>query len=240
MTIVVASSSATTALTLIKRALRLLGVYSKGEDPDPDEAQDGLSALNALMGSLANEGLLVHARSLDEIALSAGTASLSVGPSGDTITDRPVKALPESYIELGGVSYPLEVLTLAQYNAIGVKDTQGIPRGIYAQMDMPDATVYLYPVPSEAMTLKLWSEKQIASFGSLTTEVHLPPGYDRMLAFLLAIDLAPEFQTEPPAAVIRGAATARRSLKRTNAEVPQLDMPRGVPGNVGFRDIREF
>lgn len=40
MTIVVTQTSTTTALDLIKRALRLLGVYAIGETPSPDEGQD--------------------------------------------------------------------------------------------------------------------------------------------------------------------------------------------------------
>lgn len=230
----------TTALDVIKRAMRLLGVYAIGEDPDPAEAQDGLAALNALLGSLSNEAMLVSARSLDAIALTAGQASFTIGPSGTTVSARPVKVLDESYVVLGGVSYPLQVLTLAQYNDIAVKTLSSIPQALYVQAGMPDATVYLWPQPSEAMTLNLWSDKLLASFPSQTTQVSLPPGYERMLAFLLAIDLAPEYEREPSPTVIRQAAAARRALKRTNTEVPQLDMPYGVPSRQGFRDIREF
>jgi hypothetical protein len=240
MPIVVSSTSTVSALDIIKRAMRLLGVYAIGEDPSAEEAQDGLSALNALMDSLSNSPLLVFARTEDEIAIAAGTATLTVGPSGDTVTDRPVRVLGSSYYEIGGVSYPLDLLTLDQFNAIGDKTTTGLPTAMYAQMGMPDATVYLWPVPEQAVTLHLWSDKQFNTFDSLTEEVSLPPGYNRMLAFLLAIDLAPEFQVDPPPAVIRGAAAARRALKRTNLEVPVLDIPAGVPGSPGFRDIREF
>ena len=240
MPIVVAPSNPVTALALIKRAMRLLGVYSKGEAPDADEAQDGLSALNSLLDSLSNDSLQVFARSVDAIALSAGTASVTVGPSGGTVTDRPVQVLDESYLQIGDVSHPLDLLTLDEWNAIGIKTLAGLPRALYVQPDMPDITVHIWPQPSEAATLHLWSRKQLASFPSLTTQMQLPPGYERMLAFLLAIDLAPDFQVEPPAAVVRGAASARRSIKRTNLEVPVLDMPAGVPVNSGFRDIREF
>lgn len=218
-----------TALDLIKRALRLLGVYSTGEEPPAHESQDALAALNALMGSLSNDSLQVFARRVDAIALPAGTASVTVGPSGDTITDRPVEVLEESFLRIGSTDHPLNLLTLDQWNAIDGKALAGTPSALYVQPDMPDITVHLWPQPAEAATLHLWSRKPIRIFDTLTTELALPPGYERMLAFMLAIDLAPEYQVEPSAAVVRGAASARRSIKRTNAEVPQLDMPAGVP-----------
>ena len=239
MTIVVTPSTPVTALTLIKRALRLLGVYAKGEDPDADESQDALSALNALMDSLSNDSLQVFARSVDAIALSAGTASVTVGPSGGTVTTRPVEVLDESYLRIGSTDYPLDLLTLDEWNAIGTKTLSGLPAALYVQPDMPDITVNIWPQPSEAATLYLWSRKQIRQFTSLTTELNLPPGYERMLAFMLAIDLAPEYDREPSATVVRGAASAGRKIKRTNLEVPVLDMPPGVPLGTRYRDIRE-
>lgn len=228
----------TTALDVIKRSLRMLGVYSHGEALASEESQDGLSALNALMGSLSNEGLLVHAKTLDSIDLTAGQSSVTVGPSGATVTARPVRVLPESYILLSGISYPLEILNDEDYQAIHSKTDEGTPRGIWVQMAMPDITVTPWPVPNEACTLKLWSEKVITSFAGLTTELSLPPGYERMLAFLLAMDLAPEYSRPVPAVVATGAANARRAIKRTNTQVPILRLPAGIPRNAGAVDIR--
>lgn len=221
----------TTAIDLIKRSLRQLGVYAIGEDPSADESQDCLTALNALLGSMANSPQLIYAKTLDAIALTAAQSSVTVGPSGATITTRPVEILPESYLTLSGVSYPLDVFTLQQYNDISVKASQGIPVGIWPQMSMPNITLTFWPVPSQAMTLNLWSNKQVTSFATLTTDVSLPPGYDEMLAYLLAEAMAPEFQVDPiPVAVLRGASRSRRVLKRTNLQVPRLAMPAVVVG----------
>lgn len=227
----------TTALDIIKRSMRLLGVYSIGEDLTADEAQDGLTALNALMGSLANSSLLVYARSEDSVPFAGGSASATVGPTGARVTTRPVSVLEETYLSYGGVSYPLDLLTLEQYNSIADKAATGLPQGLYVQMGMPDITLTLYPVPDAAMTVKLWSTKQITSFPALTTDAILPPGYVRMLAYMLAEDMAAEFQREPTPTVVRIANASRRALKRTNTEVPILDMPWGVPMHRGW-DIR--
>lgn len=224
MSIVVTTASQTTALDIFKRSLRLLGVYASGEDPSAEEAQDGLASLNDLLDELSL-GAMVYAKTLDQIPLTSNQQSVTVGPSGSFVTARPVQVLDESYILVGSVSYPLATLTLQAFNDIYVKTLTGIPRGIWAQMDMPDMTVTMYPVPSQTMTLMLWSQKVLASFPTLTTTVSLPPGYKKMLAFLLAIDLAPEYEVNPPAAVVQGAASARRKIARINLQVPSLSMP---------------
>lgn len=219
----------TTALEIIKRSMRLNGVYNIGEEPSADESADMLSALNAMLDSMATESLLVYAQTLDAIPLTAGLASVTVGPTGTFVTTRPVSVLDASSITYGSTVYPLSVVTLQDYNDISTPSTSGIPQAIHCLMDMPDITVTPWPLPSAAMTLNLWSNKQIRSFTSLTTAVALPPGYDRLLANCLAVETAPEFGIDAPASVHRIAAAARRTLKRGNVQVPSLEMPYGVP-----------
>lgn len=214
----------TTALDLISRSLRLLGVYAKGESPDPSETSDGLSTLNALMGSLSNTPL-VYAKTLDTIALTAGVSSITVGPSGTTITTRPVQVLADSYLTNGSVSYPLNVFSQDQYSAIPVKTTQGIPTSITPLMVMPDAQLTFYPVPSGGFTLNLWSMKALSSFPTLTTTVSLPPGYEAAIPAFLAEELAPEYQMPVPQAVQILAKRHRRNLADANVSMPILKTP---------------
>lgn len=212
----------TTALDLIKRSMRMLGVYAIGEEPSAEEATDALGTLNATLGALSNTPV-VYAKTLDSIAITAGQSSVTVGPSGTTVTDRPIAVSSDSYVVLDTTSWPLPVFTQHQYDGIPWKAQAGIPEGIWCLMDMPDITVTLWPVPSQAMTLKLWSVKLLASFPALTTVASLPPGFEDALAYLLAEALAPEYAVEVPAAVLRGVQRARNSL--TTFEPPMLTLP---------------
>lgn len=229
----------TTALDIIKRSLRLLGVYAMGENPSPEESQDALAVLNALLSEFGN-GDMVYAKTLDTISLSANQSSVTVGPSGTTVTTRPVRVLSESYVDISGVSYPLSVLTLAEYDSIALKASTGIPRFLWPQMNMPDATVTLWPVPSQAMTLKLWSDKVLPSLPGLTATISLPPGYENALSPLLAVEIAPEYEVPLSASLVQSAARARRVLKRTNMQVPTLSLPAEVTGRPVFIDIRQL
>jgi hypothetical protein len=240
MPIVVPTVPETTAVQIIKRAMRLLGVLAEGETPSPQEIEDGLFALNGIMGSIANSAQMIYARTSDTLNLVSGQATYLVGPSGDLVTDRPVEVLEASTITYQGVTYPLTKWTLADYQQISVVNTGGIPTGFYAQMNMPDVSITFWPVPSEPMTFNLWSNKQITNFANQTQELNMPPGYDRALAFILAVEMAPEFEVEPSPNMMRLCAQSRRMLKRTNAEVPRLQMPYGIPNNNNYMDWRSM
>lgn len=227
----------TTALDHIKRAYRLIGVYSIGETPSADESNDGLAALNAMIGSWANEMLMIYANSLDTIPLVSGLGAYTLGPTGTVITVRPVEVVAGSYIDFQGVSTPFAPATLDQYSGIPFKAQTGIPAIGWIEPDFPNATLNLFPVPVAGCTLKLWSKKPFTKFATVTTDITLPEGYDDALAFNLAMRLAPENEVPVPDEVRRVAFSTKKLIKRTNTVVPVMGMPFGIPGsprNRGF------
>lgn len=221
-----------TARDLIKTAMKKLGVYSIGEEPSDDEAEDGLNSLNSMLDSWATENLFVYAKTLDQIPLINGQTNVTVGPTGTFPTARPIKIDESSYILYQGVSYPLEVMSLTDYNEINLKTLDsGIPSMIWPLMNFPDITITPWPVPSASMTLMLWSNKIIKSFPDLTTSLDLPPGYQRAIEYSLAEEIAPDYEVEPSSTVIKKAAQARKNIKRINLEIPMMNMPYGIPTN---------
>lgn len=229
----------TTARDIIKRSMRQLGVYTIGEDPSDDEAQDGLEALNAMLDSWATENLFVYAKTLDIVPLIAGQQTFTIGPTGTVVSTRPIDIDPSSYILYQNVSYQLVKWPDEEYQQISVKtQNSGIPCGFWPLMNMPDITVTLWPIPSDTMSMYLWSNKLITSFPSLTTVVTLPPGYERALAFSLSEEIAPEYEVQLSASVIAKASKARKNLKRINAQVPVLEMPYGIPNSTMYYDWR--
>lgn len=218
-----------TANSIIERAMRLTGNLGVGESLDDSEAQDGLEALNTMLDSWATENLFVYAMSLDSITLIPGTAAYTVGPTGGTVSDRPIVVDSSSYVVMDGISYPLVSLSLQEYNDLTLKtlDTT-IPEALWYNPTFPNGTVTLYPVPKQAMTLKLWSQKVITSFASLTTDLSLPPGYKRAIELSLAEEFGPEFETEANRTLMRKAASARKNIKRINFKPTSLYMPGSV------------
>ena len=195
----------TTALDIITRACRLLGVVRKTESLGADEAADGLVALNGMIASWSNTTLSIHGLTWESFSLSA--ASVYTIGSGQTInTVLPMK-ISAAAINIGSVDYPLTVLTDQQYQQdISFKSiASNIPDYITYDNGYLIGKIRFYPQLGTAATLKLQSEKVITAFASLAATVDLPPGTDDALVFNLALRLAPEYEIEPSKLVYKGA-----------------------------------
>ena len=215
-----------TALDSIKRAMRLIGVLPVGETPSAEEAADALVALNSMLESFANDKQVIYAPTLDSINWAPNTSSYTVGPSGTVIADRPISLLTSCYFVWGDVSYALTPITVDEYNTIPLKVLNNtIPQFIWCNPTFPNSTITLYPTPSAAITLKLWSTKVLQSFPTLTTNVDLPPGYKDFIDYNLAERLAPEYLVDVPVGVARQAMLTRKAIARTNFVSQKMAYP---------------
>lgn len=210
-----------TARDLIKNSLRLIGAIATGETPSADEAADGLTALNNLVDSWSNEKLIIHQFIREEFTLTPGTQSYTVGASGMLATPRPIKVESAS-IEIQGANVyevPIEIIDYDEWSRISQKSVETpIPSKMYVEGSFPNSTIYLWPVPSEAHKVVIYSRKPIASFASINDSISLPPGYLRALTYNLAIEIAPEYGKEPLSTVVMTAREAKENIKRTNTQ----------------------
>jgi len=206
----------TTALQMITRSMRLAGAIGKGESLDADEAADGLYALNSFMDALSIERLMVY-QVLDEaFNLVAGTASYTIGSSGAFNTTRPSKLVDTCFLRLNNIDYPLEIIDEAAYAAIPDKTIQSLPDQIFYEPSYPLATIYFNRKPDQAYSFHCKSWKQLQSFSALTTDLALPPGYQRMIEYGFAEDYGNEFLDGVPPNVSRIAAKLKSKLKTIN------------------------
>ena len=216
-----------TAITIITRSMRLAGAIGKGETPDDDESADGLTALNAMLDSWQLERLMVYQIQEDSYTWTA-TQSRTVGSAGDFAQDLPIRVDPSSYFVVSNVSYPVIWLSQEDWAAITSKTTTAeVPQAIYVEYGTSTHTLYAYPTPSASLTFKLRSWQRLQSFSALTTELALPPGYERAIVFNLAMEFSPEFgagrKIDPQVPLI--ASQSKASIKTINqpSMVAQLD-----------------
>jgi len=197
-----------TARDVVKRSLQKIGVLVKSEAPSADEASDGLNALNNMLGSWTNDGLLIVSRAWETFTLAGGTAlyTMSVGLTFNT--PRPVKIL-SAYIRIGTIDHPLSIIGDEEYNRISFKALRGIPQFLSYDNAFPTDNLRLYPVPAAAYPLFILSEKPITQLTTLDSDVNLPDGWEEAMIYNLAMRLAPEYgqQIDPVIADI-----ARKAL----------------------------
>lgn len=168
------------------------------QNPTSQEANDGLNVLNSMLDSWSLERLMIYQVQQNGYSWSASSSSKTIGSGGDFNTTRPTKISEEGNFFRDGstsVDYPLTFLgDRDSYDRILLKsNTSSYPQWLFADMGYPLITLYVWPVPTLSLTLYLNTWKPLQNFTSLTTDMALPPGYQRAIEYNLAIEYAPEF-----------------------------------------------
>lgn len=205
-----------TARDLITTSLRLIGAVAPGETVSADEAFDGLSTLNRLIDSWSTEKLLIFQITKEEFTLIAGTQSYTIGSGGDFDTERPIE-IKKALVRLGSSEYPLEILSLDRWSSIMQKSvSSSIPTGIYLDGAYPLNGLSIYPKPSAAVVLVIYSLKQISQIATLDSVLSLPPGYERALIYNFAKEVSPEYGLSVNPLVFETANESKANIKRAN------------------------
>lgn len=210
-----------TAREIITRALRLLKVIAANEPGDASDLDIGLSALNDMLGSWSLERNAVLA-TVKETFPATGAVSYTIGPGGNFNTIAPI-SIPIIEYSLNGVDHPMVEWTEEQYASVGIKNQAGSAQGYFYSRGPTTGTLYVANVAGSG-SFKLHSIKAITEFTGLDTAYELAPGYQNALTFNLAVDLASEFEAEVGKTTLLKAMNYKRTLKRSNAVVPVLDL----------------
>lgn len=220
-----------TSISMITRSMRLSGAIGKGETPDDDEAADGLVALNSMLDSLSIDRLSVYYMVQETLTMVAATATYTMGSGGNLNTTRPTRIEDACFIRYNSIDTPLTLLDFQGYAAIVDKTTQtNIPQYLFVDMQNPLARLTFWPVPSSASAVAYISSwKQLQQFSALTTALAMPPGYEEMIVFNLAVRWAgPEFGQKVPDEVKALAVMSLANVMRMNAPAPVMRSELGV------------
>ena len=184
-----------TASDLIKRSLRLLKVKESGESLTADEEADGLEALNGMLSSWSNQGLMQHGRTQISHTLTANDGTYTIGATGDIVTTTPVTIESAFIRDSNNVDLEIELINDEQFASIPLKtNIASYPSFMYFNRQFPNATINLYPIPSIAYTLYHNVIPQLANYTDGSDTVSLPEGYEDAIVYNLALRIAPEYK----------------------------------------------
>lgn len=220
----------TTALGIIKSAMRKAGVLTKTEAPSADEANDGLEMLNDLLASMSNDSMVIPSRVLENFTLTAGDSEYTIGTGGDFSTTRPIKVI-SAYVRSGNIDYSLDIVSDENFATIPLKNTGSIPEHLNYTNAYPLSTIKIYPTPASAYTLYLLSEKQLSTF-TLNQTVDMPPGWRRMLVHNLAIELCSEYGQSVPQEIYEIARESKAEIRHAIMAARPMQWENGL-GNTG-------
>lgn len=222
MPVILESSTAAktvTAGSIIERAYRILGDLGAGESMTDYQATVGLDALNAMLDSFSIERLMIYVIKQESLTWPASTSSRTIGSSGDFDTVRPVKIEAGTYFrDSNNIDYPVNIIAnRSVYDDISDKTIESsYPELLFYETTSTLGTIYLYPVPNQSLTLKLNSWQALTEFNNIASTFTFPPGYRRMLAFNLAVELEGETGLLAPPAAHRIASSSRTTVKQHN------------------------
>jgi hypothetical protein len=223
----------TTARNIIVKAMQKIGVLIKQEQPADDEANDALQALNQMIESWANDSACIVSRAWETFTLTGGVGTYTMGVGGTFNTVRPIRIL-SSYVRIGTVDQGVGIISDEAYNSISFKPLTGVPQYLNYDNAFPTDNVRIYPVPSTDYPLFILSEKPIASFATLDTDIALPAGWERALVYNLAMELAPEYQQQPNPSIIQIAGVSLGMVRRGTIRARPID---AYPQNLQLRNI---
>ena len=229
-----------TADDQINAALRLLGVLAEGETPSVDTAADALNALNQMLDSWSTESLSVYGTIEQVVTWPAGERIRTLGPTGNLGTlgtlQRPVSLEESTYYNYNGISYDIDLLNQLQYDTIALKTAQSsLPVGLFVNYDVPDITMYMYPVPTTDIEMHFVSVLPLAQITTSSDTLIIPPGYLRAFKYNLAVELAPEFGISAPKDVKDIARTSKKNIRRINNPGDLMRLPSGImPRRYGY------
>lgn len=225
-----------TGRDLISAALRKIGVLAQGESLEAAEATDGLAAINQMLSSWSTEGLLIFSVTEESpLTLTVGDSTVTLGLTGD-IANRPMK-IEKAIIRDGSTDFPvMRMLNTDEYAAIPDKTLQSTyPYSLYDDGGYPLRTLKLFPVPSAAKQLILFTQRELTQIATLDTILSFPPGYEDALVYNGAIRLAPEYGRQTPPEVINIALETKANIKRANHRSSYLRSDDAVtPRSRGF------
>jgi len=226
------------ALDIIKRSLRRLGVESQGETPQANESSEALTVLNSMLDQWSNEKLLLYSIVNNLFTVTAGVTSYTMGPVGSgavwesSQVTRPL--LNQRYAAFiranqSGINtdYAMDYYPNDRFQNIFQKTiSTNYPYAWTCDWAYPIATVRIYPNPTISTQFGFSEYIQLVKFNSLTDTLVMPPGYESMIAYNLCLELAPEYGVEPSAVIITKAQETKFVIKRANAQPVLMSVDR--------------
>lgn len=215
-----------------------LGLLGSSSVVAGNDALLGLRVLNRMLDAWRQQPQMATHSAWVQFALPSGATTRTIGLSGQVNVARPVEISIGSYVDVNGISRPLELIGRDQYAAITVKTTGGTwPSALYYEPSNPIGTLHFWPPAGSDTTINLAVRADLPVFATLVEDHTLPAGYEACIVPNLAVLLGPYFERAVPPDVRIEAATTRANIKRTNAIIPTLDMDRARRGRSAYGDF---
>ena len=228
----------TSALSLITRALRVIGECAAEETPDAAKLSDGFDHLQDLMDAFKTQRLMIPSLLRTVVPLSANVQAYTIGAGGMINIPCPTTIEWARLIQNSAITphveVPVHILTDQEYAHIRMKDFSSI----YAQSIYFDhawnsglGTIYVFPIPNvgaSAAPLPTPFQPQVIAVATIPIPTPTPYGY-RVTA------LNANGETTPSDEAV---VTANRGLSTSGTSDYNVIAWQAVPTATGYKVYR--
>lgn len=180
---------------VIERSLRLVQAIRSGDVASSAQISECKTTLNSIVRELDLRRVGLWMFSSDTITTVAAQASYG---SADGLAVDINRLETATFLKSTTDEMPLEIMGYTEYEKIGNKTQAGDPRKIFLSddRDLAVRTVKLWPVPSSVATFRIRYRRPIYDFDDDANEPDFPAAWFSTLSFLLASEIADEYNVE--------------------------------------------
>lgn len=192
---------------------------------------DCLTAFSGFLDALQLQRLTIPNQKRSVYDLTSGTATYTIGTGGTFNQDRPVW-IDRIGLIVGSQEYPLRMFTLGEWARIPQKSLSGQPVGVYFNDNFPLGELTFYPVPDVSThdVAIYWPDASPTTVASANTELSIPPGWDRMLTYNLAVEFGMLFGVSIRPEIAEIARASLADVKRSNIRPEVLTFDPALTG----------
>ncbi len=217
------SVGAVSGSRIVTNALIEAGWLAQGETPNAADANFVLGKLNRILDQWSARKIFAFAEQFAVYNLVPNLAPHTIGPTGVFVVPvRPVRILGAT-LRLNSVApavdCPIHIRDADWWNNQRVKSlATAIPTDLYYEADLPNGSLYFWPVPNVAYQVVLRTWQVVSTFATLATSYNLPPGYEEALTMSLAASLiGPNSQ-----GLLLQAKEAIAAIQGNNSKSPRI------------------
>ena len=204
-----------TARDAVTKALREI-FLELGEDPESEEMEDGIFALNTILKNGQTRGLSLWAE-------TTGTLTMVGGQSNGVIPAYIRDIISASFVS-SGVARSLTKIGRGEYFNMPVKAQVGTPLLYYIARQRDAATMYVWPVPAANTSLTIFYERRLDTITNAAETIDFPEEYTGALIANLAVQLSSKYGVSP---------TQELQLRAARLEMAMFDDDRPESYQIG-------
>ncbi len=217
-----------TVRSICADALMEIGVLAPGESMSAENGAVALKRVQHMLGAWQADRLTLAVQTRTTFTLTSGTSTVTLGPSGATVTmTRPVWIDGCAYVIPGSspaVEVPIAIMDRDQYAATTIKAlTSSLPTQCFYQTALTGVlgSLYFWPQVTQNVTIALYAPQGIGVPTTLDDVLGGPDGYQEAFMYNLAVRLLTPFGQNPQEfPLLVGpdgfAAKAMQAIRRAN------------------------